>query len=175
VNWIVTTLSVSLALLLVVTTVTTASGAHWNKYVIEKTYKLFGDGYIYGNAKITCWRYSEGNENVYVKINLLKVYNAKGSVVTSAYIIDVEKNGSDSYLQIGEPESPTQYNYVRFSQKFAGKDFPTTTGKPCPVDSMGRIVVVVGTKPPVDSDTLSSGSVDIIASTTKGTAQKGSL
>lgn len=134
-------------------------------YVQEKTYKLAGDGYIQARAKITCWQHGKDEPKVDIKVDVAKAFRAKGGKLLSAYIIDLAKNGPESYLQIGKPKSPKdEYDYVGFSQLFTAKDFPAVdSGKACPIDSIGRIVVVVGTSPPSDSDTLSHGAVDIIA------------
>ncbi len=133
--------------------------------VQEKTYKLAGDGYIQARAKITCWQHGKDEPKVDIKVDVAKAFHAKGGKLLSAYIIDLAKNGPESYLQIGKPKfAKDEYDYVGFSQLFTAKDFPAVDGgKACPIDSIGRIVVVVGTSPPSDSDTLSHGAVDIIA------------
>jgi hypothetical protein len=134
-------------------------------YQQEKSYKLAGDGYIQGRAKIACWQYGDDPPKVDVKVDILKAFHAKGRNLLSAYIIDIAKNGPGSYLQIDKPKlANDKYDYAGFSQEFTDKDFPAVNGaKACPIDSIGRIVVVVGTLPPSDSDTLSDGAVDIIA------------
>jgi hypothetical protein len=144
-------------------------------YVEQKTYKLFTDGYISARAKITCWQYGNDEGKISVSVDIVKAFHAKGRNIFSAYIIDLDKNGPEHYLQIGKSALPRErYDYAGFSQQFIAKDF--SDGKEwCPISSTGRIVVVVGTSPPSDSDTLSRGAVDIIAATTTGTAQKGSL
>ncbi|MFQ5969940.1 MAG: hypothetical protein ACE5J2_05555 [Nitrososphaerales archaeon] len=134
-------------------------------YSEEKSYNLAGDAYIDGRAKIACWQYGTDEPKVHIKIDIVKAFRAKGGKLLSAYIIDLAKNGPESYLQIGKPKFPyDKYDYTGFSQLFTGKDFPPVDGaKACPIDSIGRIVVVVGTSSPSDSDTLSQGDVDIIA------------
>ncbi len=134
-------------------------------YDLNKTYKLVGDGYITGTAKVTCWQYGEAEAKVDIRIDVLKVFHSKGKNELSAYIIDLTKNGPESYIKIGNNVIPKdKYDYARFAQEFGAEDFPAADdAKPCPIDSVGRIVVVVGTSPPSDSDTLNEGAVDIIA------------
>ena len=159
------------AIVLMLNTVT-ASYSYVGKYAENKTYKLVGDGGIYGTAKITCWQYDKGDAKVHTRVDVLKAYHFKGNKILSAWIIDLEKNGPESYIQIDKPKrggtggggNRSAYDYVGFSQQFSEKDFPAPDDvKPCPIDSVGRIVVVVGTSPPKDSDTLSKGTVDVIA------------
>jgi len=134
-------------------------------YVQEKTYKLLGDAFIQSRAKITCWQHGNDTPKADIRVDVLNAFHAKGKNLLSAYIIDITKNGPGSYLQIDKVKFSTdQYDYVGFSQQFTDKEFPASEdAKPCPIDSVGRIVVVVGTSPPSDSDTLSAGAVDIIA------------
>lgn len=148
-----------------------------SSYVQSKTYKLIGDGYISATAKITCWQYGEAPAKVDIRIDVLKAFHSKGKNQLSAYIIDIAKNGPESYIKIGNTVMPKdKYDYARFAQQFSAEEFPAAgSSKPCPIGSNGRIVVVIGTSPPLDSHTLSRGAVDIIASTTAGTAEKGLL
>ncbi|MGH9933923.1 MAG: hypothetical protein ACRD3Z_02280, partial [Nitrososphaerales archaeon] len=98
-------------------------------------------------------------------IDILKVFHSKGKNELSAYIIDLTKNGPESFIKIGNNVIPKdKYDYARFTQQFDAEDFPASDdAKACPIDSVGRIVVVVGTSPPSDSDTLNEGTVDIVA------------
>jgi hypothetical protein len=134
-------------------------------YDLNKTYKLVGDGYITGTAKVTCWQYGETEAKVDIRIDVLKVFHSKGKNELSAYVIDLTKNGPESYIKIGNNVMPKdKYDYVRFTQQFSAEDFPAADDtKACPIDSVGRVVVVVGTSAPSDSDTLNEGAVDIIA------------
>ena len=144
-------------------------------YVQQKTYKLVGDAYITGTAKITCWQHGRAEPKVDIRVDVVKAFRAKGAKLLSAYIID-HKNGPESYLQIGKSIFPKdKYDYARFAQQFTGKQFTAKDGNACPISSIGRIVVVVGTSPPLDSHTLSRGAIDIIAATTAGTAENGLL
>jgi len=155
-----TILMISFAIALMLNAIPVSYG-----YVQEKTYKMNGDGYIQGKAKINCWQYTGDIPKVDIRVDVLKAFHAKGRNLLSAYIIDLAKNGPESYLQIGKAKfSNDKYDYVGFSQQFTGKDFPAAGDAiACPIDSIGRIVVVIGTSPPSDSDTLSKGAVDIIA------------
>lgn len=68
------------------------------------------------------------------------------------------------------------YDYIALADFYDISDFPESEGNnACPIGDVGRVVVVGGTSPPADSDTLDQGSVDIIASSTKVTAQSGVL
>ena len=165
-------LMISLLAMLMLNTIPASSS-----YVQSKTYKLIGDGYISSTAKITCWQYGEAPAKVDIRIDVLKAFHSKGKNQLSAYIIDLTKNGPESYIKIGNNVMPKdKYDYARFAQQFSAKEFPATGGsKACPIGSIGRIVVVMGTSPPLDSHTLSRGAVDIIAATTTGTAEKGLL
>jgi len=137
----------------------------FSSYTLDKTYELSGDGYITGTAKIACWQYGQAPAQVDIRVDVVKVFHSKGKNELSAYIVDVTKNGPESYIKIGNNVIPKdKYDYARFTQQFDAEDFPAADdGKPCPIDSVGRVVVVVGTSPPSDSDTLSKGIVDIIA------------
>ncbi len=145
-------------------------------YYQDKVHKLVGDGYIGGVAKITCWDYGDGHR-IHIKILVTKVYHLKGGNLISAYIVDATKNGADSYIEIGHPVfTYKKHDYAVFISYFDRNDFPSTADNDsCPIDDVGRIVVVVGTSPPSDEDTLSKGSVDIIAATTAGAAKTGIL
>ena len=166
---IVAILVISFAVLLMLNAVPASYG-----YVQEKTYKLVGDGYIQGRAKITCWQHGNDEPKVDIKVDVMKAFHAKGRNLLSAYIIDLAKNGPESYLQIDKAKfSNDKYDYVGFSQQFTEKDFPAVDGaNACPIDSIGRIVAVIGTSPPSDSDTLSDGTVDIIAEVALSTSNK---
>jgi hypothetical protein len=169
---IASVLVISLATVLLLNAIPAAYG-----YVSSKTYKLFADGYVSSTARITCWQHGKGEAKVDIRIDVMKAFHGKGRKILSAYVIDVSKNGPESYLPIGKPMFPKdKYDYARFSAQFSAKQFPAMDGsKPCPIDSIGRLVVVTGTTPPLDSHTLSQGTVDIVAATTKDIAQKGLL
>jgi hypothetical protein len=141
-------------------------------YYQDKVHKLVGDGYIEGVAKITCWDYGDGHR-IHIKILVTKVYSLKGSNLISAYIVDITKNGADSYIEIGHPVfTYKKHHYAVFSGYFDRNDFASTAGNdPCPIGDVGRIVVVVGTSPPSDEDTVSEGHIDIIAASTAGTTE----
>ncbi|MFQ5940613.1 MAG: hypothetical protein ACE5KA_02800, partial [Nitrososphaerales archaeon] len=143
----------------------------------EKTHKLLGDGYIGAIAKITCWEYGQEGMNISIRIDVFDAFRNKGRNLISAFIVDLTKNGPNSYIEIGHAVIPHEgYDYVAFSGLFDSKDFPSTTSNdPCPIGDVGRLVVVVGTSPPSDDDTLSEGSVDIIAASTSGTTETGEL
>jgi hypothetical protein len=153
-------LMMSLVAMMMLNAIPASSG-----YDESMTYKLIGDGYITGTAEVTCWQYGDEPAKVDIRIDVLKVFHSKGKNELSAYIVDVTKNGPESYMKIGNNVIPKdKYDYARFSQQFDEEDFPATgDGKSCPIDSVGRIVVVVGTSPPSDNDTLNEGAVDIIA------------
>lgn len=142
----------------------------------EKTYKLVGDGYIQGRAKITCWEYGDGPK-IYIKIDVVKAVHMKGNNLMSAFIVDVTKNGANSYIEIGHAVAPREKSdYIAFKGDFDSSDFPATAkNDPCPIGDAGRIVVVIGKSQPSDNDTLSKGTVDIISASTDGTAKKGIL
>jgi hypothetical protein len=146
-------------------------------YVEQKSYKLPGDGNINGAARITCWKYGNEEVKVDIRVDVRNAFHSKGRGLLSAYIIDVDKNGPESYLQIGKAAFPNnKYDYAIFTQQFTAKQFPAAKGDvPCPIGSTGRIVIVMGTSPPKDSYTLSKGVIDIIAATTAGTAKDGLL
>ncbi len=165
-------LVISLAVVLMLNAIPAAYG-----YVSSKTYKLVADGYVSGTARITCWQYGKDVAKVDIRIDVMKAFHGKGRKMLSAYIIDFAKNGPESYLPIGKPMFPKdKYDYARFSAQFTAKQFPAVDGaNPCPIGSIGRLVVVTGTSPPLDSHTLSQGTVDIVAATTKDIAQKGLL
>ncbi len=153
-------LMISLSAMLLLNAVPASSG-----YDLSMTYKLIGDGYVTATAEVTCWQYGDEPARVDIRVDVLKAFHSKGKNELSAHIIDVTKNGPESYMKIGNNVIPKdKYDYARFSQQFGAEDFPATgDDKSCPIDSVGRIVVVVGTSPPSDSDTLSEGTVDIIA------------
>ncbi len=259
--------------------------------VQDKTYKLPADGYIQGSARMTCVD-QDGEPEIHVRVDITKAFHLKGPRLMSAFIVDLTKNGPESYIQIGKPQVPIkEYDYIAFSGSFDSKNFQpeeseleeksagtvgansmrvfvntdkkeydvgesavvffafidaddnfidpdsinaSFNGMPiddllerkkagsftymtsplqqghsqimvspskagfdretgtvtiatkgsvnlapaadtgfCPIGHMGRIVVVVGTSPPSDGDTLSKGDVDIIAATTSGTAETG--
>lgn len=142
----------------------------------EKEYKLFADGYIQGRAKITCWEYGDGSK-IHVKIDVTKALHMKGNNLMSAFIVDVTKNGIDSYIEIGHPVVPHEKSdYIAFAGFFDSSNFPSTMDNDsCPIGDVGRIVVVVGTSPPSDDDTVTEGDVDVIASSTPGTSEMGVL
>lgn len=142
----------------------------------EKTYNLVGDGYIQGRAKITCLEYGDGPQ-IHIKIDVTKAMHMKGNNLMSAFIVDVTKNGANSYIEIGHAVAPhKKSDYIAFNEEFDDSDFPATTkNDPCPIGDAGRIVVVIGTLPPSDVDTLSNGTVDIISASTDGTAEEGIL
>ncbi len=153
-------LMISLSAMLMLNAIPASSG-----YDQSMTYKLIGDGYITGTAEVTCWQYGEEPAKVDIRIDVLKAFHSKGKNELSAYIIDLAKNGPESYIKIGNNVIPKdKYDYARFTQQFGAENFPASDdAKACPIDSVGRIVIVVGTSPPSDSDTLSEGAVDIIA------------
>jgi len=81
-------------------------------YTVDKTYELIGDGYITGTAKIACWQYGDEGAKVDIRIDVVKVFHSKGKNELSAYIIDVAKNGPESYIKIGNNVIPKdKYDY----------------------------------------------------------------
>lgn len=142
----------------------------------DKTHKLAGDGYIQGRAKITCWEYGDGPK-VHIKIDVTKALHMKGNNLMSAFIVDMTKNGANSYIEIGHTVAPSKKSdYIAFKGDFDSSDFPATAkNDSCPIGDVGRIVVVIGTSQPSDNDTLSKGIVDIISASTSGTTEKGVL
>ena len=141
----------------------------------EKEHQLLGDAYINGRAMITCTDYG-GDPKITIRIDVVKAHHAKGRNFISAFIVDITKNGPDSYIQIGKSGIPhVDYDYIAFQGFFGSKDFSGTTNDSCPIGDVGRIVVVIGNSPPSDQDTLSEGIIDIIAASNSGTAQMGKL
>jgi hypothetical protein len=169
-------LKITLPLIVVMTLMLNPILSYSANYYQDKVHKLVGDGYIGGVAKITCWDYGDGY-GIHVKILVTKVYQLKGSNLISAYIVDVTKNGADSYIEIGHPVfTYKKHDYAVFVGYFDRNDFPSTADNdPCPIGDVGRIVVVVGKLPPSDEDTVSKGRVDIIAASTPGTTETGIL
>lgn len=115
-----------------------------------------------------------------MRVDVTKAFHLKGANLISAYIVDLTKNGAESYIEIGKPVSAKEeYDYVAFAGNFDAKDFPSaaaaTDNDACPLGDVGRIVVVVGTSFPSDDDTLSEGTIDIIAASTPGTTETGVL
>ncbi len=141
----------------------------------EKEHQLLGDAYIQGRAMITCTDYG-GDPKITIRIDVVKAHHAKGRNLISAFIVDITKNGPDSYIQIGKSGIPhVDYDYIAFQGFFGSKDFSRTTNDSCPIGDVGRIVVVIGNSPPSDQDSLSEGIIDIIAASNSGTAQMGKL
>ena len=141
----------------------------------EKEHQLLGDAYIQGRAMITCTDYG-GDPTITIRIDVVKAHHAKGRNLISAFIVDITKNGPDSYIQIGKSGIPhVDYDYIAFQGVFGSKDFSGTTNDSCPIGDVGRVVVVIGNSPPSDQDTLSEGIIDIIATSNSGTAQMGIL
>ncbi|MEE8132982.1 MAG: hypothetical protein V3T40_05350, partial [Nitrososphaerales archaeon] len=143
----------------------------------EKTHTLSTDGGIIGITKITCWGYGQEGQKIQIRIDLYHGYHNKGKNLMSAFIADLTKNGPNSYIEIGHARIPhVDYDYVAFTGLFDSKHFPATpNNNPCPIGDVGRIVVVIGTSPPSDEDTLSEGGVDIVAASTSGTTETGVL
>jgi hypothetical protein len=128
-----------------------------------KTYELLGEGYIQAVAKITCWQSGDGPK-MHIKIDVTKVFHMKGRNLVSAWVADMTKDGADRYIAIGQPIMPhKEYDYIAFERYFDRKDFPSANNDSCPIADLGRIAVVIGTSPPSDADTLTEGTVDIIA------------